>query len=140
MQLNKQGNSPFFVSTRHCGEIQHRLLQQRRLAHRGGILRGNGGEARHRRIHAPQQLRVDGRLEEAVEIFAVREAEEVLAVAPRYGHGEHDGVQQQVHELLVLRRGQNGVGFKQQTKTSFLLTDQIESHCGPRLDHRPELK
>lgn len=80
-------------------------------------MRGDGGEARHRRIQAPQQLRVDGRLKEAVKVLAVREAEEVLAVAAGHRHGERDGVQQQVHELLVLQRGQHGGVFIQQTKT-----------------------
>lgn len=54
-----------------------------------------------------QQLSVDGHLEEAVEVLAVREAQEVMAMTSRYWHREHDGVQQQVHQLLTLQRNSN---------------------------------
>ena len=37
----------------------------------------------------------------------MREAQEVMAMASRYRHREHDGVQQQVHQLLTLQRNSN---------------------------------
>lgn len=58
-------------------------------------------------MQTSQQLGVDGHLEEAVEVLAVREAHEVVAVTSRYWHRKHDGVQQQVHQLLTLQRNNN---------------------------------
>lgn len=54
-------------------------------------------------VQVLQQLGINGHLEEAVEVLAMGEAEEVTALAPRQGNREHDGVQQQVHQLLTLK-------------------------------------
>lgn len=58
-------------------------------------------------VQASQQLCVDGQLEQAVKVLAMREAQEVVAVTSRYGHRKHDGVQEQIHQLLSLQRNSN---------------------------------
>ena len=75
-----------------------------RRSYHAGILGGSSHEAWHGDVKTSQQLSVDGDLEEAVEVLAVGEAQEVTAVTPGYWHGEHDGIQQQVHQLLTLHR------------------------------------
>lgn len=55
-------------------------------------------------VQTPQQLRADRRLEEAVEVLAVGEAQEVAALTSGERDREHDGVQEQLHQLLALRR------------------------------------
>lgn len=79
-------------------------MRTRTKRYHGRILRRSIHEAWYCGLHTPQQLSVDGRLEEAVEVLAMREAQEVMALISRYRHREHYGVQQQVHQLLTLQR------------------------------------
>lgn len=82
-------------------------LKKRRRSYHGGILRRSFHEAWYYGLQASQQLCVDGHLEEAVEVLAMWEAQEVMAMTSRYRHREHDSVQQQVHQLLTLQRNSN---------------------------------
>jgi len=60
-------------------------------------------EGGHGVVQLPEQLGIDGHLEEAVEVLAVREAEEAVAVATAgQRHGEPDGVEQQLHQGVTL--------------------------------------
>lgn len=81
--------------------------EERGKSYHAGILRGSFHEAWYCGVQTSQQLGVDGRLEEAVEVLAVREAHEVMAMTSRYWHRQHNGVQQQVHQLLTLKRNIN---------------------------------
>lgn len=62
------------------------MHKKTRKSYHGGILRGSIHEAGHCGVETSQQLGVDGRLEEAVEVLAMREAQEVVAVTSRYWH------------------------------------------------------
>ena len=73
-----------------------------RKSYHARILGGSSHKTWNCGIAASQQLGVDGHLEEAVEVLAMWEAQEATAVASRYWNREHDGVQQQVHQLLTL--------------------------------------
>lgn len=64
-------------------------------------------QAWHCCVQTSQQLSVDGRLKKAVEVLAMREAQEVVAVTSRKGHRKHDGVQEQIYQLLALQRNSN---------------------------------
>lgn len=74
------------------------------MNYHAGILRGGLHEAWYGGFQIFQQLCVDGGLEEAVEVLAVGEAEEVVAVTAWDRHRQHDGVQQQLHQLLTLQK------------------------------------
>lgn len=69
-------------------------------SYHSGIFRGSLHEKRYRDLQLSEQLSVDGAPKEAVEVFAMREAQEVEAMTFRNWHG----VQQQVHQLLTLQR------------------------------------
>lgn len=77
-----------------CGHLQRlpNKPERKQQNHRGGVLRRSVHKARHGGRHTFQQLGVDGHLEEAVEVLAVREAQEVRAVVARYWYRKRDGV------------------------------------------------
>lgn len=72
------------------------------LDYHGEVLGGGLHQAWDGGLQAFQQLGVDGGLEEAVEVLAVGEAQEVVAPAAGDRYRKHDGVQEQIHQLLAL--------------------------------------
>lgn len=66
--------------------------KQKRKSYHAGVLGGSFHEAWYCGVQTSQQLSVDGRLKEAVEVLAVREAYEVMTMTSRYWHRDLDGV------------------------------------------------
>lgn len=100
-------------------------VKTRSKRYHGGSLRRSFHEAWYCGLQTSQQLSVDGHLEEAVEVLAMRKAQEVMAVTSRYRHREHYGVQQQVHQLLTLQRNSN----IQQAAMKHLVNSLIRKLC-----------
>lgn len=104
--LNAFGHSFFsFLHIHFFKKVNERKkVRTRTKRYHGGILRRSIRKAWYCGLQTSQQLSVDGHLEEAIEVLAMREAQEVIAVTSRHRHRQHYGVQQQVHQLLTLRR------------------------------------
>lgn len=104
---------------------EKKKVKMRSKRYHGGSLRRSFHEVWYCGLQTSQQLSVDGHLEEAVEVLAMRKAQEVMAVTSRYRHREHYGVQQQVHQLLTLQRNSN----VQQAAMKHLVNSQIRKSC-----------